>query len=208
MMKGAIDMYQYITIERQYCSGGNEIGRRLAKALNYKLYDHNILVMAAKRLEVPHIYISDLEETGPNSIIFNLSQTPFGGSSRTINNMPLVDRLFYEEKKIIEEVTATDPCVIVGRCAGYILKDHPDCLKVFIHADTDFRIQRSIQDEKLTHEEAVEVLKKTDKRRSGFYTTHSGYKWGDSTHFDICLDSSSLGLDRCVSILADIVGIN
>lgn len=200
-----IEMYQYVTIERQYCSGGNEIGRRLAKTLDFKLYDHNILVMAAKKLDIPHIYISELEETGPNSIIFNLSQTAIGGSTRNINNMPLVDRLFYEEKNIIEEVVSNGPCVIVGRCAGYILKDHPDCLKVFIHADTEYRINRAIENEKLTREEAVETLKKTDKRRSGFYTTHSGYKWGDGTHFDICLDSSTLGIENCVKILAGII---
>lgn len=197
-------MYQYITIERQYCSGGNEIGRKLARALDYKLYDHNILVMAAKKLNISPVYISDLEETSPNSIIFNLAQTPIGGSARYNNNMPLVDRLFLEEKQLIEEATAKNPCVIIGRCAGYILKDKPDCLKVFIHADTDWRISRAETNEKLTHEEAVKTLKKTDKRRSGFYTTHSGYKWGDSTHFDICLDSSVLGIERCVEILAGI----
>ncbi len=199
-------MYHYIAIERQYCSGGNEIGRRLAKVLDYKLYDHNILGMAAKKLEIPHIYISELEETSPNSIIFNLSQTAIGGSTRNVNNMPLVERLFYEEKKIIEEVTAADSCVIVGRCAGYILKDKPNCLKVFIHADTDYRINRAVENEKLSHEEAIETLKKTDKRRSGFYTTHSGFKWGDSTHFDVCLNSSVLGIDQCVEILAGIAG--
>lgn len=198
-------MYQYITIERQYCSGGNEIGRRLAKALAYKLYDHNILVMAAKKLDISPVYISDLEETSPNSIIFNLAQTPLGGTMRYDNNMPLVDRLFYEEKQLIEEATAKSPCVIVGRCAGYILKDRPECLKVFIHADTDWRIKRAETNEKLSHDDAIKTLKKTDKRRSGFYTTHSGYKWGDSTNFDICLDSSVLGIERCVDILAGIV---
>lgn len=198
-------MYKYITIERQYCSGGNEIGRKLAKALGYELYDHNILAIAAKRLDIPHIYISELEETSPNSIIFNLAQTPIGGRSRNINNMPLIDRLFYEEKQIIEDVTSKGPCVIVGRCAGFILRDQPDCLKVFIHANTDYRIKRAMDNEKLPFEEAVETLKKTDKRRSGFYTTHSGYKWGDSTHFDICLNSSILGIDKCVALLSDIV---
>lgn len=198
-------MYQFITIERQYCSGGNEIGRRLAKALDYKLYDHNILVMAAQRLDISPVYISDLEETSPNSIIFNLAQTPLGGTMRYDNNMPLVDRLFYEEKQLIEEATAKSPCVIVGRCAGYILKDRPECLKVFIHADTDWRIKRAETSEKLSRDDAIKTLKKTDKRRSGFYTTHSGCKWGDSANFDVCLNSSVLGIERCAEILAGIV---
>lgn len=197
-------MYKYIAIERQYGSGGNEIGRILAKELNYKLHDHDILVKAAKKLGIPPIYISDLEETSPNSIIFNLSQTPIGGS-KSINNLPLVERLFYEEEQIILNVTKSDSCVLVGRCAGFILKEHTDCLKVFIHADSEWRIERTMEKEKLSFDDAVNLLKKSDKRRSGFYATHSGYKWGDSTHFDICLDSSSLGISNCVDILSAIV---
>lgn len=198
-------MYKIITMEREFASGGNEIGRRVAKKLGIELYDRNILVEAAKRLEIPPIYIGDLEETAPGSIIFNLSKTAIGGSRKDNQNLPMSEKLFLEEKKIIEEIVEKQDCVIVGRCASFILKDRPDCLKVFIHADKNYRIERAIETEKLAKSEAEDFLRKSDKRRSSFYNTHTGWKWGDMTKFDLCLNSGSMGLDTCVELLADMM---
>lgn len=195
-------MYKIIAMEREFASGGNEIGRRVAKKLGIELYDRNILIEAAKRLEIPAIYVEQLEETAPGSIIFNLSMTAIGGGHKDNANLPMAERLFLEEKKIIEEIVEEHDCVIVGRCASYILKDRPDCLKVFVHADKQYRINRAIEAEKLSKDVAEEHLRKSDKRRSGFYNAHTGLKWGDMQHFDICLDSGSLGMDCCVDVLA------
>ncbi len=194
-------MYKIITMEREFGSGGNEIGRRVAKKLGIELYDRNILVEAAKRLDIPPIYIGDLEETAPGSIIFNLSKTAIGGS-RKDSSLPMSEKLFLEEKKIIEENVEKHDCVIVGRCASFILYDRADCLKVFIYADKDYRINRAIQTENIAPAEAEDFLRKSDKRRSNFYNTHTGWKWGDMSKFDQCLNTSSLGLDACVDILA------
>lgn len=199
--KGADIMYKIITMEREFGSGGNEIGRRVAKKLGIELYDRNILVEAAKRLDIPPIYIGDLEETAPGSIIFNLSKTAIGGS-RKDSSLPMSEKLFLEEKKIIEENVEKHDCVIVGRCASFILYDRADCLKVFIYADKDYRINRAIQTENIAPAEAEDFLRKSDKRRSNFYDTHTGWKWGDMSKFDLCLNTSSLGLDACVDILA------
>ena len=193
-------MYKIITMEREFGSGGNEIGRRVAKKLGIELYDRNILVEAAKRLDIPPNYIGDLEETAPGSIIFNLSKTAIGGKKES-GNLPMTEKLFLEEKKIIEENVEKHDCVIVGRCASFILYDRQDCLKVFVHADKDYRIRRAIQTENIASAEADDFLRKSDKRRSNFYNTHTGWKWGDPTKFDLCLNSGSLGLDACVDIL-------
>ena len=198
-------MYQIITMEREFASGGNEIGRRVAKKLGIELYDRNIVVEAAKRLEIPPIYIGDLEETAPGSIIFNLSKTAIGGSRKDNPNLPLSEKLFLEEKKIIEEIVEKQDCVIVGRCASFILKDRSDCLKVFVHADKNYRIRRAVETEKLAESDAEDFLRKSDKRRSSFYNTHTGWKWGDMTKFDLCLNSGSMGLDACVELLAGIM---
>lgn len=200
--KGESNMYRIITMERQFASGGNEIGRQVAKKLGIELHDRDILKEAARRLEISPIYIADLEETAPGSIIFNLSKTALGGGSKKNPNIPMTERLFLEEKKIIEEIVEKHDCVIVGRCASYILKDRADCLKVFVHANKDFRLERAIKEEKLSKEEVEEVLRKTDKKRSSFYTTHTGWEWGDMQHFDACLDSSALGIETCVDMLA------
>jgi cytidylate kinase len=117
----------------------------------------------------------------------------------------MAEKLFVEEKKIIEEIVKKQNCVIVGRCASYILKDNPDVLRVFVHADKEARLERALKEEKVaSKQEAEELLKKTDKRRSSFYTTHTGLEWGDMKNFDVCLDSKKLGIDTCVDMLASI----
>ena len=192
-------MYHVIVIERQYASGGNEIGRKLAKELGYKLYDRNLLTEAARALEISSMYIEGLEETHSGGFLFNLSKTKLGGSSNS-NSLSMSDKLFQEEKRIIEEAAKQGGCVIVGRAAGYILKERTDCLNVFIHCDRERRIARAIEREGI---QAEDVLKKNDKRRSGFYNSVTNWEWGNPKFFELCLDSGKLGIDACVKMLLE-----
>lgn len=198
-------MYRYVAIERMYCSGGQEAASLLAKKLGYKLYDHDILVETANRLELPAIYISDLEETAQSNPLFNLSQTALGGLSKK-KNIPLSDQIFNAEKQIIQEVSENQSCIFVGRCAGHILKDREDCLRVFIYADDGYRMERALKKENISPEKAAAELKRVDKKRSDFFTAHTGYKWGAKEFFSISLDIGTLGIDTCVEILAAAVG--
>lgn len=197
-------MYRIITIERQFASGGNEIGKRLAAELGYKLYDRNLLMEAARNLGTPAIYIENLEETSSGSFLYNLSRTPLGGGSDR-GDLPLAEKLFEEEKRIIEKTATGGNCVIVGRAAGYILRDRADCLRVYIHSDKEKRIKRAIEREGIKPEEAEQILKKNDKRRSGFYESVTKWQWGSPEFFQICLDSGKLGIDLCTSILLETV---
>lgn len=202
LVQGGMFMYRYITIEREYASGGNEIGRRLAQELGYDFFDRNILTEAAKRLDIPAMYISKLEETKTDSFLFNLAQTALGGSGA--RDLPLAERLFQEEKAIIEEAAQKGSCVIVGRCAGEILKEYSSCLRVFICADYKKRIERAVKIENLTPGEAEETLKDFDRKRSSFYRAHSGLIWGSRENFDLILNSSRLGIDTCIQILRNL----
>lgn len=195
-------MYNIITIERQYASGGNEIGRKLADQLGYKLYDRNILMEAAKNLKIPSIYIENLEETGSGSFIFNLSRTSIGGGKQEKKDLPLAEKLFFEEKRIIQKAAQEGGCVIVGRAAGYILREEENCLRVFIHADKEKRIKRAVEREGIEESEAEAVLRKNDKRRSGFYNSVTKWEWGNPRYFELCLDSGKLGIDFCVKLLS------
>lgn len=203
--KGGGFMYRYVAIERLYCSGGQEVASLLAKKLGYKLYDHDILVETANRLELPAIYISDLEETAQSNPLFNLSQTALGGLSKK-KNIPLSDQIFNAEKQIIQEVAENQSCVFVGRCAGHILKDREDCLRVFIYADDGYRMERALKKENIAPEKATAELKRMDKKRSDFFTAHTGHKWGVREFFPISLDTGALGVNTCVEILAAAVG--
>lgn len=196
-------MYNIIAIEREYASAGNEIGKLTAKNLGYQFYDRTILVEAAKRLNIPPSYVEDLEETAPGSIIFNLSQTSLGGNDKN-RQIPLADRLFYEEKAIIQDIVQKENCVIVGRCASYLLKERTDCLKVFIYADKTFRLQRAVEKEKIPAKDAESILKKVDKRRSSYYNIHTGQTWDNRLNFDLSINSGNLGIANCVEFLSNI----
>ena len=194
-------MYQIITIERQYASGGNEIGRKLAEELGYELYDRNLLSMAAKELQIPSMYIEGLEETHAGGFLFNLSKTPLGGSA-VGKEQSMSEKLFQAEKRIIESAAEQGGCVIVGRAAGYILKDREDCLNVFIHCGKEKRIERAIRREGIQAAGAEEALQKNDRRRSGFFNSVTKWEWGHPAFFELCLDSGKLGIDLCVKMLA------
>lgn len=195
-------MYNIITIERKYASGGNEIGKRLAKALGYKLYDRNILLQAARNLEIPPFQIEGLDECSPGGWLFNLSKTSLGGNSDN-KNLSMADKLFLEEERIIEEAAEEGNCVIVGRAAGYILREKENHLGVFIHADDEKRLKRAIEKEGFNEAEAKNALKKNDKRRSGFYRSVTDWEWGNPKFYELYMDSGKLGMELCIRLLME-----
>lgn len=195
-------MYNIITIERKYASGGNEIGKRLAEALGYKLYDRNILLQAARNLEIPPFQIEGLDECSPGGWLFNLSKTSLGGNSDN-KNLSMADKLFLEEERIIEEAAKEGDCVIVGRAAGYILREKENHLGVFIHADDEKRLKRAIEKEGFNEAEARNALKKNDKRRSGFYRSVTDWEWGNPKFYELYMDSGKLGMELCIRLLME-----
>ena len=196
-------MYNIITIERPYASGGSEIGQKLAEILGYKLYDRNLLTEAAKNLDIPQIHISNLDETSSGSFIYNLSKTAKGTASEKY--LPMAEKLFAEEKRIIEKAADEGECIFIGRAAGYILRDRKNCLHAFVHADKKFRMQRAIERGGISPSDAENTIKKVDKRRKSFYDSITEWRWGDPKFFEMCLDSSKLGVDLCTKLLAEAV---
>lgn len=202
--KWGVFMYNIITIERRYASGGNEIGKRLAEALGYKLYDRNILMDAAQKLDIPFFKIEGLEECGAGGVLFNLYRTPLGGLSDH-KDLPLADKLFLEEKRIIEEAAKEGNCVIVGRASGYILREWENNLRVFIYAEHDKRIQRAIEREGIQRSEAEAALRMNDKRRSSFYNSVTNQEWSDPKCYELYMNAGNLGIDLCVRMLMEAV---
>ena len=196
-------MYNIITIERPYASGGSEIGQKLTETLGYKLYDRNLLTEAAKNLNIPPIHISNLDETSSGSFIYNLSRTARGNSNES--SLPMAEKLFAEQKRIIEKAADEGGCIFIGRAAGYILRDRKDCLHAFVHADKKFRIQRAIERGGIDPADAENTIKKVDKRRKSFYDSITEWRWGDPKFFEVCLDSSKLGIELCTKLLTEAV---
>ena len=190
-----------ISIGRQYGSGGQEIGRRLAKEFNIDFYDKELLTLAAKESGFSEEILKENDENHNGSFLYSLVMGTYTGG----NNLPLNHKLFLAQFDTIKKLVEEKSCVIIGRCADYALEYNPNCVKVFIHADIDTRIKRAIEEYGVSPDKVEEVIKKTDKKRESYYNFYTGKKWGLMENYDITLNSSFSGIDGAVRVIADLV---
>ncbi|SDB20981.1 Cytidylate kinase [Pseudobutyrivibrio sp. YE44] len=183
-------MYDYITIERKYGSGGHGIAEKLAKKLNYRLYDRGVVVETCKRMGLSYDQVSGMDEQTPIKAFFRAPG----------ENLSMEEKIFNTEVEIIREAAEQPGCVFVGRCASEILKDKK-CLKVFITADDQYRRDRAVTVEGIEKDKADEVMRKFDKKREKFFQLHSGEKWGSSEYFDLIINSGQMEDDDVVALL-------
>ena len=192
-----------ITIGRQFGSGGREIGEALAKKLGIPFYDKELISLAAKESGMDAEVFNHVDERATNSLLYSLSMGlySFGNSFSNNGDLPVNDRLYILQHQIIKKLAEEGPCVIVGRCADYVLKDRDDTLSVFIHADMEYRKKRAIEIHGVAKNRAEQIVNKTDKVRANYYSFYSGQKWGYAQNYDLCLDSSKLSTDKIVKII-------
>ena len=165
--------HRIITIEREYASGGREIGEMIAERLGIPCYNREILQMASERCNVSMDYLETAEEAAPKSFLYTLMLT--SSPTRTIEeNLPLSDKVYIIETNIIRELAEKGDCVIVGRCASYILRDLENLFNVFIYADTKSRSERAVQEYHVDERRVEAMLRKIDKRRETFYSINTG----------------------------------
>lgn len=196
-------MNKVITITRQYGSGGREIGRQLAEAYEIPFYDNEIISRAAKETGFAETTFERAEDKATNSLLYSIAMgmNVFSGQELGYAGLSLDDRIFLAQSNVIRKVSKEGPCVIVGRCADYILKDRENVINVFIKASVDFRIHRSIQIDNLPEEKAAEIVLKKDKSRANYYKYHSGERWDNVLNYDIALRSDLCGIDGTVACL-------
>lgn len=193
--------YRILTIEREYASGGSEIGSRAAALLGIPCYGQEILQMAAERCGSTAARMLQLEETATSSFLYSMhlmgqmSKGEPGGISEN-------DRLQLAEEQVIRDLAAQGPCVIVGRCASYALRERNDVLSAFIHATMAMRITRAEQTYGIQTADAPRVLQQFDKRRSHYYNANTKKQWKDISNYALMLDSSDLGVEACAALLA------
>lgn len=195
-----------ITIGRQNGSGGREIGKKLADALGIDFYDKELIQMAAKKTGIHEELCEEVEETPTNSLLYTLSTgaSLWGGRVPVGSELPLTDRIFIAQAEVIKQLAREGSCVIVGRCADDILKNNPNCIKVFIHADMRYRLERMERLHDMNEEKALRAIRRMDKKRANYYNYYTDRKWGDVNGYTICLNSGELGIDGCVEILKNI----
>ena len=197
-----------ITIARQYGSGGREIGDLIAKKLGIPLYDKELITEAATRGQLDENVTKIAEESAANSLLYTLAMgsNVLGTTMHFGYKMPLNDKLFILQSDVIKEYAREDSCVIIGRCADYVLRDEENLLKVFIYADLDHRQARiAKRHPELKSGQIIDVISKTDKRRASYYNFYTGNKWGKYDNYDIAINSSTLGVEGAAEIICDCV---
>lgn len=189
-----------ITIERQYGSGGSVIGKLTAEKLGIKCYNRQILEMTAEKCGLAPESLETAEENVPTSFLYSLLMS--ANPSRSIeDNLPLSDKVFLMESRIINEIADTeDRFVLVGRCGSYVLEDR-GCFSVFIYAPVENRIERAVKEYGIPQNKAESIMKKADKRRETFYNVNTGKLWHDKDQYSLCLNSAELGDELCAEII-------
>jgi len=187
--------HRIITISRQFGSGGRTIGKVLAKQLGIPCYDQELIAMFAKESGFSEDYIKEAGEQTRGGLLASIF------SDRVYDTPITQDVLWDAQKKVILQLAENESCIIVGRCADYILKDHANCLRVFIHASKENRAARILRIYGETDTPMETRISEKDKSRKAYYQKYTGSAFGDAENYQIALDSGDLGLDACVQIL-------
>lgn len=192
-------MGKVITISRQFGSGGRTIGRMVAEKLGIPCYDQEIITQIAEKSGFCEEYIREKGEyTATGSKFFNAIGFGYAGG------LSLQDRLWIEQEKVIIELAQKGDCVIVGRCADFILEDKAECIKVFIHTSMKNRIDRINKFYNEKEAPTERSLEAKDKRRRAYYQYYTDIEWGLAKNYHLCLDSGVLGVEKCANIIADV----
>ncbi len=194
-----------ITIARQYGSGGREIGERVAELLGIPNYDKEFVTMAAeKESALDPRALEKVDERATSSLLYTLAMgSNLFHSPHVSPALPLNDRLFAIQCSIIRSLADEKSCVMIGRCADYVLRDHPDRLSVFIYADLDARKKRVAERHGIKESEAIDIINKTDRRRASYYNFYTGNKWGKYDNYHIAINSAVLGIEGTARLIAD-----
>ena len=193
-----------ITIARQYGSGGREIGELVAKKLGIPLYDKELITEAANRGSLDEKVTKLVDESAANSLLYTLAMgsNVLGTTMHFGYKMPLNDKLFILQSEVIKEYAKEESCVIIGRCADYVLRDEEKLLRIFVYGDLDHRQARVAERHpELKSGQIIDVINKTDKRRSSYYNFYTGNKWGKYDNYDIAINSSTLGIEGSAKLI-------
>lgn len=200
-------MNTVITIGRQFGSAGHEIGSKLAEKLGIVCYDKDLIKRVSKESGLCPEILENNDERPTNSFLYNLVMDTYSFGMTTSNyvDMPLSHKVFLAQFDTIKKVASEGPCIIVGRCADYALADFDNCVRVFIYGNIEKRIERIKNKYNLTEKEAKELISKKDKQRSSYYNFYSTKKWGSAETYDLCIDSTVIGVDGTVELIAQFV---
>ena len=188
-----------ITISREFGSGGRYIGKQVAEQLGIEFYDKEIIGKIAEKTGLAEDFIEKVGEYAPSKSIFAYSL-----AGRTSFGVSVEDYLNSVQRKIILDIAEQQPCVIVGRCADYILRERTDCINIFIHGNVEQKTERIVKLYNVSETEAQKLMKDMDKKRSVNYSYYTDQKWGNVKNYMMTLNSSEIGIEKCADLIASL----
>ena len=196
-----------ISIGRQLGSGGREIAKKLGERLNIPVYDKKLLEVAAKETGIDASIFENADEKESNPFMRGvfvlkgiMNSYPIGAGSCMDG-----DRLFEMQSEVMRNIVANESCIIIGRCAEYVLRDHPHIHSIFITADMCDRIRRIMENDGVNEQKAKEIAEKGDKKRRAYHDYYANSGWGIAETYDLCINSSRVGIDDCVDIIQQFI---
>lgn len=195
-----------ITIARQFGSGGYEIGHRIAELLGINFYDKELLILAAKESGLNKAFFEKADERSTHGLSYAFSVgLPYMGMFTPYSDILSNDGLFKLQSDTIRKLAVKQSCVLVGRCADYILRDDPNCLSIFVHSPLDVRTNRIMESYKLTREQAEELIQKTDKERAAYYNYYTSKRWSSALSYNLSIDASILGIEDTALYINELI---
>ena len=194
-----------ITIGRECGSGGRNIGKKLAEELGVKCYDRELLDQAAKKSGLCRELFETHDEKPTSSFLYSLVMDTYsvGYANSAYMDMPLNHKIFLAQFDTIKHIAEEESCVIIGRCADYALADFPNVVTVFITGDDDVKIKTLMERHQISESKAKDIMVKTDKKRASYYNYYSSKRWGDSRSYDLCINSSKVGVGGAIKIIKE-----
>ena len=200
-----------ITIGRQYGSGGNEIGRKLAEELGIDFYDKNILRMNSDESGIKESYFHLADEKAGSRLLYRIvsGMTPEMREPSFGSDLISADNLFRFQSEVIRKLAEEQSCVIVGRCADYVLEDadNIELVRIFIYSDMDARIRRVKEKELYAPEDIKKNVKRIDKERRNYYRYYTGRGWADPENYDLLINTSTAGIKGSVRMIEEYIKI-
>ena len=194
-----------ISISREFGSGGRMIGKKLAARLGIPCYDRTLIQKTAEKSGLSPEFIARAEERARSRLHLPLSSMGPGVSTYTQQGVPVSLQAFFAQSEVIRELGDEGPCVIVGRCSGYVLGERPECLKVFIHGDLPDRVTRCAEEYHISAPNMTDRVKEVDRGRANYYNDYTGCNWGEMRRYDLTINSSVTGIEGAVELIAALV---
>ena len=194
-----------VTIAREYGSGGRECGKKLAELTGYKFYDKDLITLAAQKSGMSTDALNSVDEKAASSLLYTLGSSIYNSGMGSVN-LPINDKLFVVQSQIIKDIANSgEGAIIVGRCADYVLSERDNVVKVYITSDFDTRVNTVMKRHDLTQSQARDLIIKTDKRRSNYYSYYTGEKWGKADKYDVVVSTARIGIDGAAGLIADYI---